>query len=468
VALPEELNGMIRKLTYAAIFLAAFSTFVSRAHRSGTMNDPPRGGDARDYEAIAFNIWKGRGFGYFWSDAEWQEPYRRSPRIQNALGRESQYYPTTYRPPALPFILSLVYAAAGRNFAAWVILNCAFVAAAVTAGAAIAAHFARLPAAPVGAFLILQSPELSHFSREVMTEGMAAFLVSLLAWLWVTASTKPVSIRMAAVSGAVLGALVLARSIFVLWLPIALFMPGGDESSGRSQDPRRAPVDDAQGALSGSRRAFSERWGGRRLWQARAVCILAAVLVAGPWWIRNIVVTRAFLPMGSQGPINLPAGFSQRALDNQGRWRSNAGDGARELIAEGVSPLSLEYEVRLAKIRSSLTMKWMREHPLDVLRLMRMHVWQELRPRRGPLIWDLLLPAAVVALIYFRKSPGALVAGLILCANIFSIAMTWGATGRFMVPVQPLQLALVGAMVVSIAREAWRWLRRAGPDEQPA
>jgi hypothetical protein len=198
------------------------------------------------------------------------------------------------------------------------------------------------------------------------------------------------------------------------------------------------------------------------------VCVLAAVLVVGPWWIRNIVVTDAFLPMGSQGPINLPAGFSQRALDNQGRWRSNAGDGARELIAEGVSPLSLEYEVRLAKVRSALTLTWMREHPLDVLRLMRMHIWQELRPRRGATMWNFLLPAGVAALVYFRRSTGALVVALILCANIFSIALTWGATGRFMVPVQPLLLALVSAMAVSIVRQAAGRLRRAGPDGQPA
>jgi hypothetical protein len=104
----------------------------------------------------------------------------------------------------------------------------------------------------------------------------------------------------------------------------------------------------------------------------------------------------------------------------------------------------------------------MREHPLDVLRLMRMHVWQELRPRRGTTAWNLLLPAAVAALLYFRKTPGVTVVGLILCANIFSIAMTWGATGRFMVPVQPLLLALVGAMAISIVREAAGWLRRPG------
>jgi hypothetical protein len=124
--------------------------------------------------------------------------------------------------------------------------------------------------------------------------------------------------------------------------------------------------------------------------------------------------------------------------------------------------------VAVAKIRSALTLKWMWEHPLDVLRLMGMHVWQELRPRRGPMIWNLLLPAALLALLYFRKSPGALVVALIVFANIFSVAMTWGATGRFMVPVQPLLLALVSAMAVSSARLAAGWFRRVRPGGQPA
>jgi hypothetical protein len=167
--------------------------------------------------------------------------------------------------------------------------------------------------------------------------------------------------------------------------------------------------------------------------------------------------------MGSQGPINLPAGFSQRALDNQGRWRSNRGDGAPELIASGVDPFSLEYEVRLAKHRSALTTRWMRDNPREVVRLMGLHVWQELRPRRRPTVWDFLFPAAVVALLYFRRRPGILAVTLILCATLLSIALTWGATGRFMVPVQPLMLALVSAMVVSTTGLLVSGLRRLVP-----
>jgi 4-amino-4-deoxy-L-arabinose transferase-like glycosyltransferase len=410
---------MVRRLAFLAIFLVAFGIFVGRALEAGNLNEPPLGGDARDYDAIAYNLWRGRGFGYYWSDPGWQEPYRRSPRTTPAVeGRQSGYYPTTYRPPAFPALWALVYATSGRSFGAVRIMNCAFMAGAVTLAALLAAQFAGLAAAPAAALLLLQSPHLTKYSQELLTEALATFLVALLAWLWVARSDREVSLRTAAASGVVLGLLILARSIFVLWLPIAFLMPGR---------------------------------GGRRLWRARAACVLACVLVVAPWWARNIIITGAFLPMGSQGPINLPAGFSQRALDNLGRWRSNAGDGIPELIAAGVDPLSLEYEVRLAQHRSALTVRWMRDHPHDVVRLLGLHVYQELRPRRGLTPWDLVFPAALVALVYFRRRPGILAVTLILGATLLSIALTWGATGRFMIPVQPLMLALVAAMLVSIA-----------------
>ena len=46
------------------------------------------------------------------------------------------------------------------------------------------------------------------------------------------------------------------------------------------------------------------------------------------------------------------------------------------------------------------------------------------------------------------KFPGVWVLVLIVCANILSVAMTYSAGGRFMVPVQPLLAALVAAAVV--------------------
>ena len=51
-----------RRLVFAAIFLTAFGTYVMRAVNSGALNQPPESGDGHDYDAIAFNVWQGRGF----------------------------------------------------------------------------------------------------------------------------------------------------------------------------------------------------------------------------------------------------------------------------------------------------------------------------------------------------------------------------------------------------------------------
>ena len=90
-------------------------------------------------------------------------------------------------------------------------------------------------------------------------------------------------------------------------------------------------------------------------------------------------------------------------------------------------------------------------HPSEVLQLMRLHVWQEIRPRRDFLA-NWLLPVAGLAVLFFRKSPGAWVIALMVAANILSVAMTYSASGRFMVPVQPLLIALVAALFVGIPK----------------
>jgi hypothetical protein len=162
-------------------------------------------------------------------------------------------------------------------------------------------------------------------------------------------------------------------------------------------------------------------------------------------------VTDAFLPAGSQAGINLPAGFGPLAVRRHGMWGSNPGDGAPELVAQGVNPFSTKFEAELARFRSAQTIRWMREHPSDVIRLMWLHVWQETRPR-GRGWWDYLLPLALVAAVIVRKSPGVGIVVLMVAANILSVALTWGEGGRFMVPVLPLLVALVAAALVELAR----------------
>ncbi len=418
-----------RRIAFAAIFLVSFGTYVIRASNSGAFREPPETGDGHDYDAIAFNVWLGRGFGYQWSDENWRRPYEGIPRYRLLLTRQSEFYPTTYRPPAMPLLLSAVYAAAGRNFTAWRIVNCAITAGAVTTAAIISAQFAGLPAAVITAGILLQSRELTRYSAMFMTEPLATLMLALVAWTWVRNARDGWTTRRAIMSGIAMGGLLAARTIFILTTPVLLILPGRDLS-----------------------------FGSRLAWKMKVICLAAAIVVISPWWIRNIVVLDAFMPLGTQGGINLPMGFGPRALRNEGVWASNPGDGWPEIAALKLDVVTSE--VMLAQHRQKLTLNWMMDNPGTVVHLMRLHVAQELKPGRD-LYSRWLLPAAAVSALVLAKFSGAWVLVLIVCGNILSVAMTYSAGGRFMVPVQPMLAALVGAAAVYGPRQALTLLRGA-------
>ena len=53
---------IVRRIAFAVIFLTSFGIYVTRASVSGALREPPETGDGHDYDAIAFNVWQGRGF----------------------------------------------------------------------------------------------------------------------------------------------------------------------------------------------------------------------------------------------------------------------------------------------------------------------------------------------------------------------------------------------------------------------
>ncbi len=129
-----------------------------------------------------------------------------------------------------------------------------------------------------------------------------------------------------------MGGLLAARTIFILTTPILLILPGRDLS-----------------------------FGSKFAWKTKAICLAVAIAVISPWWIRNIVVLDAFMPLGTQGGINLPMGFGPRALRHQGIWASNPGDGWPEIAAQKLDIVTSE--VMLAKHRQQLTINWMMDNP---------------------------------------------------------------------------------------------------------
>jgi hypothetical protein len=412
----------LHRVVYAAVFLISFASYLSSAVKAGPLHAPPEAGDGHDFDALAFNIWRHGRFGFDWSDPEWRRPYERVPGYESLLERRSDYYPTTYRPPGAPLLMALVYAVTDRNFAAWRVVHCAIMAGAVTAAAAVSAEMAGIGAALVTLAVALTLPLQRLYAHEFRTDVLATLLVTLLAWTWIRNGKTAWTRRRSAASGLILGALAATRSIFLLWIPLTMLAPGADRSTGKGA------------------------------WRGRALSIAVALLVIGPWWVRNCVVLETFMPFGTQAALNLPAGFGPRALRFKGLWMSNPGDGAPEIEALNLDPVTAE--VRLAKHRSALAGRWIRENPQDSMRLMGLHVWQEVRPRRLPYptgAW--LLPVAAVAAVYLRRSPGVGVVVWMLAANILGIALTWSARGQFMAPMQPLLAALVGAMVAAMVRQ---------------
>jgi hypothetical protein len=309
----------------------------------------------------------------------------------------------------MPYLLAMVYGVVGRNFAVWRILSCAIMAGAATAAAAVSAEFAGLLAAIITSLLFLQCPQLTMYSHMFMTESLATFCVTLLAWMWLTNSRTGWTTKRIAGLGIVLGALVATRSIFLLWVPVvALFVPATPSAPGS-----------------------------RNIWRGKAICFVFALLIIGPWAARNIVVTKDLMPFGTLAQAELSAGFGPRAIQSRGLWSPI---GPEEDIP-GIT--RLEGEVQMAKAQYSFAIHWITQHPVDVMWLMCLHVWKEVRPLDNK--WLLFMGA--LSAFALRKSAGVRILVLFVALNILTIALTWSVGGRFMVPVQPVLAALVSAVI---------------------
>ena len=83
--------------------------------------------------------------------------------------------------------------------------------------------------------LALTLPLLRLYAHEFRTDVLAAFLVTVLAWMWIRNGKTGWTPLRSVASGLVLGALVATRSIFLLWIPLTMLAPGADRSSGKGK-----------------------------------------------------------------------------------------------------------------------------------------------------------------------------------------------------------------------------------------
>ena len=393
--------------------------------------------DAADYHRLAARLAEGRGF---------------------TLGPDDAPYPTTFRPPLLPAFVAPFYALFGPRYGVGLLVQAVLSALVVPAAAALAraatraagrdeAFAARAATAP--ALLVALWPALVYFTSALLTESLAALLVTVSLLLAVRLWTHG-GAALATGLGAALGLAALARPTA---LPLAAALA-------------------AWIALGPARRAWR-----LRIADAALVALVCGLTVA-PWIARNHAVSGAWLPVTSGGGAALWDGNNPVVAEDP-RWRGGA------LSLREVEPYAAQFrgmsEVEIDRHAAREAKAWLAANrplwpSLAAAKLARFFRLTAETPVSGsaapddawpgraarvvdPLLvtWGVLLPffavAALAALARPRSSPWCALALAVLVQALLAVVY-WGSL-RFRAPVEPaiIVLGAYGALV------AWRWWR---------
>ncbi len=413
-------------IMYILIGIAAFLRFVVPQAAAGVLALPPASGDGPDYDMIAVSLAGGHGFGRNKSDPGWRAPYeqhgsRRLPRIQE----NAQFGPTTVRPPLFPLALSFIYRLAGRNFGIWRVMNSMILAACFALAVALARRVGGWAAAVIALLFAWHDYEITPYANRYLTEGMAMLGVLVLAWLFLRTDEKRRT-RNLVMAGCVFALLVLTRSMFVLWYPFALGLA----------------------AWSGSR-------AGGRARRSMLIFLIASVAICLPWWVRNCILLRSFMPTGTQGGINLCAGFCDRAQEKRGIW---FGQVKREEFRDFRSDASgILRERDMARYGMGRALEWIRRHPgaaftLAFVKMRSMWMWV----LNG---YGIMVAYAAIgfAWIFFRREN--LVMGTFFLAQMLAVGATWSVGGRFLVPLHPFLWVYAGVGLAGVGGRLFRQAR---------
>lgn len=392
-----------------AVFLVSFALLIAHATVTGQLAGPPRNPDAVDYHMIGHGIAKEASFVRLISDGVVSAAYPDPIAVEANWPTEFRDQPTAMRPPVIPLLFATLELGSPNRFELLRVLMSLFVAAAI----GLAAKLVQRVAGPFPALILIPLAvafdwRIREMSRNLLTEAPTTFLVTLFAVLMISLKDKP-SFRRATVAGVVLGCACLTRTMTVLWIP----------------------------AIAGL--LLILLW---PLGRQRAVTMLllvsgVAAFVFLPWAVRNIDVTGRFLPLGTQGQIELPTGFSDAAWARRGVWFNQREQGAfRELDDRR----GIEWEVAAADLGSQQGGDWLVSHPFKAAILGGMKVYSEL-VNSGMNDYGIIAGAMLGLIVLGRSTLSVVVAGLTV-ACMAAVALTWSVLGRFIWPMLPLWHAL--------------------------
>jgi hypothetical protein len=430
----------------AALLLAAATGLASLvstvpAEVVRLADSPPAGIDGRDYDHLALNLARGRGFGYCWSDPEWRAPYERAENRAAAafhLALTGPCIPTARRAPGYPAALAAVYWTAGRDFRAGRLLSAIALATTGALGAALAVRAAGAAAGVLFACAFLADPLLRRLIGAYMSEPVTSLVVMAVLGAHLALLRNPTP-RTGLVAGSLLGLLALTRHHFAaLW---AFAILGAALATLRGRAARLAWI--AHGG--------------------------AALAVFVPWCVRNCLLLEAPMPLGTQGGQVLASTYvagEPGAIG--GRW--NAAQAARLWAARKGRPTGYTYDDLAREIRTSLAVdrefalagqeaarEWFRSNwrrlPAVVSATLAAHVW-------GYGALGLAAVACGAAALAFPETRLLAVLGfVILSLTAATVSLTF-THPRFMAPVRPVAYVL-GAVGLA-ASASWILARAAG------
>ncbi|HEY3854214.1 MAG TPA: glycosyltransferase family 39 protein [Verrucomicrobiae bacterium] len=390
------------------VLLLSFVTELMPPILHGRLSAPPEIGDPFDYDAIAFSLWNGNGFSIDWDNPKVKTPYREnnaSGEYDGVLGATGAAI-TSFRPPLFPIILAGTYKIFGRQFWPIRVINCTCIALSVVLGfLLVARYFGSIPALGCAA-LLLTSPEFRLYGRQMLTESSACFLIMLFAWSLILATDDRDPLWFLA-AGGFFALAILDRTMFALWTPVLLVF------------------------LFVLLRITLGAWFSRENLKAILLIFLPVACLAGPWMIRNCLLFKKFQPLGTQGAIELPSGYSDKAYQDQGRWYECAPGG---WYGEG-------NEQKWAALGSAAGLKWIKSNlsklPILAFFKVRSEFWN------WDIIDQMIRAFGLLGLMIWLNSNSkcALVIIGMVIASVMAVALTWSIGGRFLIPIYPLLMA---------------------------
>ena len=456
-------------------------TFVTYYGLKFGLNHPPSAtGDEPEYDNLSWELAHGRGFRVDYSNPEFRAPYEAAAESSELyrLPTSTRIRPVTNRPPLYPFVMSLANRLLGRQFvgirtidALSMAVICGMLVTMVLRTAATSHlgaagelggndHVDHSPATsrqdrdpwqPLG-FAIAAMTALLFvavdtrtrlYGRAILTEAMAAVEVAILCVLLFRFADRPTIWRAAGI-GALLAIALLTRTQFILWMPGLILTMAW---LAVRQQPRAVTDADSPATSVG-------------LWKQAVllpgISVLVMLLLSSPWMMRNCVVLGKFMPLGSQGWVQLSAAFSDSVWKYNGLWTNLDSEGFYdEVVTPEMSPI----EVDLAKADHSRrrAMEWIAAHPGKAMALVPIKLVQEFRPRTIPEAIVLVLSIAGAGLAWRDRRARIFLAVVATCC--VSIAVTWSVEGRFIVPLLFAQHGFIGLGLVRLGETLTRRVR---------